>query len=443
MLTQEESRAIIAKVLKSAKAGETEVSISSGTTSHLRFARNTPSTSGKTTDTIVTVQSTFGTRTGSARTNQIDEDSLRTAVHTAEELALLAPEDAEFMPALGPQQYPASSAWVEDTAISKSEFLSSAADECIMAAREKGLVAAGFLRVDAESEALGNSADLFAYHRSTMASISETVRTADGGGSGWVSRAANDIKTIDFKDVASIAVEKALASKNPRTLKPGKYTTILEPSCAAEMVRSLLFAMDARNADEGRSYFSRKGGGTKLGERIFPESVTIASDPSDSRVPGSPWGEDGIPQQRVAWIDNGVVKNLRTSRYWAKKQGSAPVAFPPNMLMSGGTGSLQDLIRSTKQGVLVTSFWYIRSVDPQTLMLTGLTRDGVFWIEDGSLAYPLMNFRWNDSPAAVLQNIEAMSQSYRIPPRESANPNMMIPAIKVRDFNFSSLSEAV
>ncbi len=443
MLTQEEFKSIIARVLKSAKADETEVSLSSRTTSNIRFARNSPSTSGQSTDTVVTVQSTFGTRTGSARTNQIDDDSLRTAVRTAEELARLAPEDAEFMPALGPQQYPESNAWVEETAKSKSELLASAADECIRSARDKGLVAAGFFRVDAESEALGNSAGLFAYHRSTIASISETVRTPDGGGSGWVSRAANDIKDINFKEVASIAVQKALASRNPKRIEPGKYTTILEPSCSAEMVRSLLFSMDARNADEGRSYFSRKGGGTKLGEKIFPENVTIVSDPSDRRVPGAPWGKDGIPQKRVEWIDRGVVKNLRVSRFWAKKQGVTPVAFPPNMLMTGGKGSLQDLIETTKQGLLVTSFWYIRSVDPQTLMLTGLTRDGVFWIEDGAIAYPVMNFRWNESPAAVLQNIESMSQAFRIPPRESASPTMLIPAIKVSEFNFSSLSEAV
>ncbi len=443
MLTQQESQAIIAKVLKSSKADETEVSISSGTTTHLRFARNTPSTSGRTTDTVVTVQSTFGTRSGSSRTNQLDDDSLRSTVRTAEELARLAPEDAEFMPAPGPQQYPTSNAWVEETAVSGSPLLASGAEECIRSARDRGLVAAGFLRIEAESEALGNSAGLFAYHRSTVASMSETVRTSDGGGSGWVSRAANNIKDIDFKEVASIAVEKALASKNPRRIEPGKYTTILEPSCVADMVRSLLFAMDARSADEGRSYFSRQGGGTKLGEKIFPESISIISDPSDTRVPGSPWGEDGIAQKRTEWIDRGLVRNLRTSRYWAKKQGVKPVAFPPNTLMAGGKSSLQDLIRSTKQGLLVTSLWYIRSVDPQTLMLTGLTRDGVFWIENGTIAFPVMNFRWNESPAAVLQNIESMSESQRVPPRESATPTMMIPAVKVREFNFSSISEAV
>jgi len=443
MLTQEESQAIIERLLKSTKADETEVSISSGTTSHLRFARNTPSTSGRTTDTVVRVQSTFGTRTGSARTNQLDEDSLRSALRTAEELAELAPEDAEYMPALGPQQYPDSNAWVEETAVSGSSLLASGAEECIKSARDRGLVAAGFLRIEAESEALGNSAGLFAYHRSTIASMSETVRTPDGRGSGWVSRAANNIRDIDFKEVAAIAVEKALTSKKPRRMEPGKYTTILEPSCVADMVRSLLFAMDARSADEGRSYFSRKGGGTRLGEKIFPESISIVSDPSDTRVPGSPWGEDGIAQKRVEWINRGVVKNLRASRYWAKKHGGAPIAFPPNILMAGGKGSLQDLIQSTKKGLLVTSFWYVRSVDPQTLMLTGLTRDGVFWIEDGAIAFPVMNFRWNESPAATLQNIELMSQSLRVPPRESANPTMMIPAIKVREFNFSSLSEAV
>ncbi len=443
MLTRQESQATIDRVLKASKSDETRVSLSSGTTTHLRFARNTPSTSGRTTDTEVTVQCTFGTRTGSARTNQLDEDSLRAAVKTAEELARLAPEDPEYMPALGPQQYMSSDAWVEETAESGSPLLASGAQECIRAAQERGLVAAGFLRIDANSDALGNSSGLFAYHRSTIASMSETVRTADGGGSGWVTRAANNVREINFSEVASVAVEKALASRNPRTLQPGKYTTILEPSCVAEMVRSLLFAMDARNADEGRSYFSRKSGGTRLGEPLFSDSVTIISDPSDKIVPGSPWGEDGLAQKRVEWIEKGVVRNFRTSRFWAKKQGGSPVAFPPNMLMTGGNGSLQDLIRSTERGLLVTSLWYIRSVDPQTLMLTGLTRDGVFWIEDGSISHPVMNFRWNESPAAVLQNIISMSRSQRVPPRESANPTMMIPAVKVREFNFTSLSEAV
>lgn len=443
MLTRQESQAIIEKVLKTSKSDETRVSLSSGTTTHLRFARNTPSTSGRSTDTVVTVQCTFGTRTGSARTNQLDEDSLRAAVRTAGELARLAPEDSEYMPALGPQQYMTSNAWVEETSESGSPLLASGAEECIRAAQDRGLVAAGFLRIDADSDALGNSSGLFAYHRSTIASMSETVRTADGSGSGWVSRAANNIRDIIFKEVASVAVEKALASRNPRKIEPGKYTTILEPSCVAEMVRSLLFTMDARNADEGRSYFSRKGGGTKLGEKIFPDTVTVVSDPSDRTVPGSPWGEDGLPQKRVEWIDRGVVKNLRASRFWAKKQNGSPVPFPPNMLMTGGNGSLQDLIRSTEQGLLVTSLWYIRSVDPQTLMLTGLTRDGVFWIKDGSIAFPVMNFRWNESPAAVLQNIVSMSESQRVPPRESANPTMLIPALKLREFNFTSLSEAV
>lgn len=443
MLTRQESQVIIEKILNASNSDETRVSLSSGTTTHLRFARNTPSTSGRTTDTVVTVHCTFGTRTGSARTNQLDEDSLRATVKTAQELARLAPEDTEHMPALGPQQYMTSNAWVEETAESGSPLLASGAEECIRAAEDRGLVAAGFLRIDAESDALGNSSGLFAYHRSTIASMSETVRTADGGGSGWVSRAANNIRDINFKEIASVAVEKALASRDPRKLKPGKYTTILEPSCVAEMVRSLLFAMDARSADEGRSYFSLKGGGTKLGEKIFPDAVTIVSDPSDRTVPGSPWGEDGLPQKRVEWIDKGVVKNLRSSRYWAKKQGGTPVAFPPNMLMTGGDASVQDLIRSTEQGLLVTSLWYIRSVDPQTLMLTGLTRDGVFRIEDGAIAYPVMNFRWNESPAAVFQNIDSMARSQRVPPRESANPTMLIPALKVREFNFTSLSEAV
>jgi predicted Zn-dependent protease len=443
MITEYEARSLVERILKFAEADETEVSISSGTTAHLRFARNTPSTSGQSTNTVIAVRSTFGTRSGMAQINQLDDDALRNVVNRSEELARLAPEDPEFMPALGPQGYPKPNSWVEETAHVGTEGLAPGAEQCIRDAAARGLVAAGFLRVDANAQAIGNSSDLFGYHRSTIASLSETVRTNDGGGSGWVSRAANDLRTLDFKELSAIAVEKALRSVKPQRLEPGRYPTILEPSCVADMVRSLLFSMDARSADEGRSYFARKEGDTKVGEKTFSEIVHIFSDPLHPIVPGFPWGEDGLPQKRVEWITGGVVKTLHTSRYWAKKQNREAIPFPSNVLLTGGNGTLQDLISSTKRGILVTSLWYIRSVDPQTLLLTGLTRDGVFWIEDGEIAHPVMNFRWNESPAAVLQNIEAMSQSVRVPPRESRNETTLVPAVRVGTFNFSSLSDAI
>ena len=197
--------------------------------------------------------------------------------------------------------------------------------------------------------------------------------------------------------------------------------------------------MDARSADEGRNFFADKDGKNKLGQKVFPDFVNIISDPSLPEAPGFPWSQDGLPAQRTSWIENGVVKNLRYSRYWAQKQGKTPIS-PSNVLMRGGTGSLDDLISTTERGILVTRFWYIRDVDPMTMLLTGLTRDGTFWIENGKIARSIKNFRFNESPVAMLKNIEAMSASVRMQNGGSAN---LIPALKVKDFTFSSLSDAV
>ncbi|HWP81112.1 MAG TPA: TldD/PmbA family protein [Bacteroidota bacterium] len=443
MLTEKEARTVIEKILSSSKADEVEVTMSGGTQQHLRFARNTPSTSGLSSNDVVSIRTTFGKRSGVATVNQLDDASLRSTVQRSEELARLAPEDPEHMPALGPQKYPSIKGYDERTARGATEILANGAAECIKQAKAKNLVAAGFIRTNAGFTALGNSKGLFGYHRATNVFFSETVRTPEGDGSGWVTRASHRGSDLNFKELSKIAIDKAVLSAKPRELKPGKYVTILEPSCVADMIQGLGFSMDARSADEGRSFFSKKGGGNLIGEKIFPENVTIYSDPNDPQVPGSPWGAGGLPQKRVEWITDGVLQNLVYSRFWAEKQRKEPVPFPSNIIMKGGTGSLDDLIKSTKEGVLVTSIWYIRSVDPRTLLLTGLTRDGVFWIENGKIAYPVMNFRWNDSPVNVLKNIDAMSRSMRVPPRESQSGSIMVPALRIKEFNFTSLSEAV
>jgi predicted Zn-dependent protease len=443
MISERDAKALIDKALSYSKADEAEVTLSDGNTAHLRFARNSPSTSGRATNTVMNVRSTFGKKSGSATGNQLDDSSLAEVVRRSEELARLSPEDPEYMPPLGPQKYPNVRSYFENAAKSGPEFLANGAAECISQARANNLVAAGFIRTNVGMSALGNSRGLFGYHRDTGVYFSETVRTREADGSGWVSRASNRTEEINFRALSKIAVDKAVLSAKPRELPAGKYVTILEPSCVADLIQSLRFAMDARNADEGRSFFSKRGGGTMLGETLFPEHVTIYSDPTDQLAPGSPWSFGGLPQQRVDWIRNGVLTNLSYSRFWADKQGKAPIPPPSNIIMAGGKGSLEELIKSTRQGVLVTSLWYIRSVDPRNLLLTGLTRDGVFWIENGAIAYPVNNFRWNDSPVSMLRNIDAMTQTVRVPPRESGSSSIVVPALRLKEFNFSSVSEAV
>jgi predicted Zn-dependent protease len=211
---------------------------------------------------------------------------------------------------------------------------------------------------------------------------------------------------------------------------------ILEPAAAADLIQ-LMMNMNARQADEGRSFYSKKGGGTKIGEKIVDERVNIYTDPWHDNVPVSPWSGDGMPRKKMDIIKGGTVTNLFYDRYWAEKKGVEPTSFPGNMIMEGGKASLEDMIKDTKKGVLVTRFWYIRAVDPQTLLYTGLTRDGTFYIENGKIKHPIKNFRFNESPIIMLNNLETLGKQVR------TGNGQLIPYLKVRDFTFSSLSDAV
>ncbi|HMR56355.1 MAG TPA: metallopeptidase TldD-related protein, partial [Cyclobacteriaceae bacterium] len=184
------------------------------------------------------------------------------------------------------------------------------------------------------------------------------------------------------------------------------------------------------------------GGGTRQGEKLVDERVNIYSDPMNPDLPTSTWNGDGRPQEKISWIEKGVIKNLSYSRYWAEKKGVKAVPGPDAAIMEGGTKSLEELIAGTKKGVLVTRLWYIRDVDPQSLLLTGLTRDGTFYIENGKIQYPIKNFRFNESPIIMLNNLEEMGKVERTVSVES-NQNYLLPPLKVRDFTFSSLSDAV
>ncbi|HKE20003.1 MAG TPA: metallopeptidase TldD-related protein [Kofleriaceae bacterium] len=445
MLTRDQARELVQKVLSHSKADEAEVALADATVTHLRFARNSPSTSGSSSGPSVTVRSGIGKKRGAVTVNQLDDATLRQAVARSEEMARLAPDDPEFVPALGPQEYADVPAYFETTAAGGARRMAEGVGATIEAARARDFVAAGFARAAGEVEARASSRGLFGYHRSSAASFSTTVRTPDGTGSGYAGKVARRIEDIDYAAAARTAVDKAAAARKPRALKPGKYVAVLEPTCVANLLQGLAMGMDRRRADEGRSFFAapRKASGTRLGEKLFGRDIDIRSDPRDPRCPARPWGDDGVPQAARAWIDRGEVASLACDRFWAEKQKAEPVPRPSNLLMAGGKGTLADLIRSTRRGVLVTSFWYIRFLDPQSLTFTGLTRDGVFWIEGGEIAYPVNNFRWNESPVAVLKKVEAMSASELAPPRGDDEPFTVVPAIRTAEFNFASVSDAV
>jgi predicted Zn-dependent protease len=310
-------------------------------------------------------------------------------------------------------------------------------------ARKAGdLKAAGFIIVNANSTALGNNKGLFAYSRGTTANYTLTVRTDDGTGSGWAGAEHPDWTKLDFGALSAHAINKARLSRNPVAIEPGRYTVILEPQAVGDLVQLMAFAMNSRNADEGRSAFAKQGGGNKIGEKIVDARVTLMSDPQDPQILAQPFDGQGLPLQRQVWVENGVLKQLFYTRFWAQKQGKQPTGFPSSLKMQGGTTSMDDMIKSTPRGILVTRLWYLRQVDPRTILYTGLTRDGTFLIENGKISKAIKNFRFNDSPLFLLNNVEAISPAVRIGGTEAGGAVVM-PAVKAKDFNFTSLSDAV
>lgn len=442
ILTKDQAQALLKKVLSYSKADECEVNLTGTDGGNVRYARNAVSTSGIVSQSQLVVQSAFGKKLGTATINEFDDASLEKVVRRSEELAQLAPENPEYVSVLGPQQYADSKSFVQSTASITPKQRSTLVEESLNVAKSSNAVAAGFLEDNNGYAAMANSKGLFAYNTSTNTNFSVTVRTQDGKGSGYATRGYNDINKLDTKTATQIATEKALKSATAKAIEPGKYTVILEPAAVAVLLENIFFNMDARQADEGRSFLSKPGGQTKLGEKMVDERVNIYSDPQNPELPTSPWAGDGRPQEKVSWIEKGVIKNFTWSRYWAEKKGVKAVPSPDAAIMEGGTKSLDELIRGTKKGVLVTRLWYIRSVDPQTLLLTGLTRDGTFYIENGEIKYPVKNFRFNESPIIMLNNLEELGRQERTVSVES-NLNYLLPPLKVRDFTFSSLSDAV
>ena len=459
-LSQAQAKALADRVLSFAKADETRVNISSGWSGNTRFAGNEITTSGGTTNTNITVTSTIGKRRASANTNILDDESLKRTVDLAERLAKLSPEDPEAMPELGAQTYTPVNGYFDKTADLTPETRAVAAKRTIDVAEQTGkevgnMFVAGFLRANAGCNCVATSKGLFAYHRNSDADFSTTVRTPDATGSGWASAGARDWSLIDPTALGRAAARKAVASRKPKAIEPGLYTVVLEPQAVSDIMPQLIGSFNARANDEGRGTFSKKEGGTKLGEKIADERVTIYSDPADADLLAQPFDQSGFPLKRVVYIENGILKNFSYDRYWAQQKNVQPTTGGGGGFGGGGGGgggfgggggglkfvggskTTDELIASTERGILVTHFFYIRFLDQRTVLLTGLTRDGTFLIENGKVTQALKNFRWNESPLFMLSKIDEIGKA------ERTAAGQVMPSLKVKDFNFTSLSDAV
>lgn len=458
ILSRADAEELAKRALRNSPAEETRVSISSGARADTRFALNQVTTSGENRDTSVTITAYVGGRAASVTTNRLDEASLAAAAKQATEIAKLVPPNPERMPELGPQEYPPAKSRI--ISLPSPIERAQAAKKVTEQARAAGLIATGFIECRAGASALANSKGLFAYDSSAVVTMTATVRTSDGTGSGWACSDGDTFADIDAQRVGAVASDKALKSRNPVAVEPGRYVTILEPTAAGNLIQIIAGSMQARSADEGRSFFSKPGGGNKIGMKVVDERVTLLSDPEDGATTNGGYDGDGMPLEKVVWIENGIVKTLNYDRFWAQKQGVKPTRSGGGggrgggggggggggtLRMLGGTATTADMIKSTERGILVTRFWYIRSVDPRTIVNTALTRDGTFLIENGKVTHPVKNFRINESPIFFLNNLEMLGPTERINASEAlgAGGATYMPTIKVREFTFSSLSDAV
>jgi len=443
MLSEQQARNLIDKVISFSRLPECQVDVYWTEDVFIRFANNGITTSGYRITQEVSIRSATGDkREGSSVVTELTDEALKLGAEQAEQLAAISRPNPEYMPALGPQKYLPLRNFDSFTGSARGDVMIPHVKAVIESARQNQLTAAGFIQRSANAAAVGNKAGLFGYHTYTESSLTNTMRTAGGTSSGWASQTSVSLKDVNGETAARISVEKCLRGAGTRKkLDPGKYTVILEPAGVSDLIGYLGWSFSARAAEQGQSFLSKQGGGTHLGEKMFPESITLRSDPLNARLGASPWGPSLLPNQPIAWIEKGVVKNLYYDRFWAGKAGKQPTPAPSDLVLEGQDNTLEDLIRSTEKGLLITRLWYIRTLQPQTLQLTGLTRDGVFLVENGKVTDPVTNYRWNESPVRVLQNTKKLTQPVRAQGAEAGAS--IVPAMVVADFNLASVSDAV
>jgi predicted Zn-dependent protease len=420
--------------------GEVRITLTEARQANTRYARSEVTSNGDVDETTVNLEVAFGLRHAGYVTNQVDAASLRQAAEMAARLARLAPEDPEWMPVLPPQKYiPVPKAHDERVAAMTAQDRAEAIKPCLAAAAKGKVEVAGMIQHSSDLTLVGTSAGLRASHTETGIDFSTTARTPDGTGSGWAAAGSHQRADVNAAALSAVAIDKAVRAAKPKRLEPGHYTVILDAAAVADLLEFLVWSLDARRADEGRSFFSRKGGGNRLGEALFGSHVTLQSDPTSSATPGAPFDEQGLPLTPTTWLDKGVLAALSYTRYWAQKQGRAPTGSHRAFELQGGSVAAVDLLKGVKRGVLVTRFWYTRWVDPQSLLVTGLTRDGVFLVENGSVVAPVNNFRFNESPLTMLKNADAMTlQTWR-----PHSWSVRCPSLRTHGFNLASISDAV
>jgi predicted Zn-dependent protease len=451
MYSREDVKAITDKVMNMAKADAIEVDFSGGERSATRFANSNITANMVQFDRNVSVTIFFGSRSATASTREFDDASLKTMVEDARKRAQEARENPEALPLVeGPQDYAqveaALPSGINFGPAERARMVKQSLDVCL----KKGVIGSGYIPKVHQTTCTANSKGLFAYYQYAEASFILTCRTKDGGGSGWAgSTGIKDVSLIDAAALSEVAADKALKSQKPRATEPGRYTTILEPRANARFLSLMMGLFNARAAEGpvGNYFSAKQPGATKVGEKLFSDAFTLKSDIGNPVLRQTPIGTDGLAAKPVTWIEKGVLKNLSYDRAWARRQKKDPTAAGTNqsLVMEGSDTTVEQMIKTTKRGLLVTFFWYIRAVDPSTLLNTGMTRDGLFLIENGEITGPVQNFRWNMSPLVGYNNITAVGKAVPMHMGESydGGGTALVPPVRIEDFFMTSISPAV
>ena len=430
------------KILKLSDADETEVDVGATTDALTRFANNTIHQNVAEHSLGISVRAVVDGRTARATTNKTDDESLARTVAAAVTLARNQPK-TDLLPLIGKQKYQKVSRFFSSTAGTSPEERARAVTRiCKMATKAKQ-TAAGIFSSGESRSVMANSRGLVAYDEQTRAEFSVTI--LEPTSSGWAKANSPDIRKIDPQELAENAAKTAAGSRQPREIPAGRYTTILSPAAVLDLVGFLFYDFAATSVLDKRSCLTGR-----IGKKVFGDNITIWDDAYHPLQSGPPHDGEGVPRQKVLLVDRGVPKNLVYARATAKKMKAKATGHgfalpneygeaPMNLVFSGGDSSTEEMIQTTERGILVTRLWYIREVDPYKKILTGMTRDGTFLIEKGKVSGGVRNFRFNESVIEMLSKVEMMGPAVRAAGEESFE--MVVPAMKVRDFHFSEVTK--
>ncbi len=445
VLTRDESEALAKRVLSFATGPATVVYVESEVEGNTRFAHNTISAGRDALEFEIHVRSTIDGKSAEAWTSQVDDDGLRETVALAEQMAKQGPK--RIAPRLAPAggSYSEPKMWHDATNVVALDARGEAARIAASAAQKAGLVGAGAVNVVSASHAVANSSGLFVYSRQTNARLTVSARMTDDTGSGWACAEAYDWGGLRVDETAARAVDKCRRSAKPVAVEPGRYTAILEPAAYGLMVRRMMkHHMYLEGAEAGWNAFAKKGGGTKIGLRVLDPRLSVVSDPNDAVGPFFAFNDDGLTRTRTAWIDHGVLKTLGVDDEYAQEKNKPEVVDNPvscRLALDGTPTSVDEMIATTTRGVYVTRVGGLIYSHFRTLLFTGVTRDGLWLIENGKITRPIKNFRFLESPLFFLNNVEQVGTPQLVPVVNGEE--FVLPPIKVRDFNFTSLADAI